>query len=102
MSDDLVDFYVHTITVQTRTGSGSYGDIYADPVDLLCFVEEKLVRSPAGNEVFSETRIYAPAGAPLTDGSLVTLPSGDVATVITTAVHDSGGLLPDHVESTVK
>ena len=30
--DDLVDFYVHTITVQTLTGTGAYGDVYAAPV----------------------------------------------------------------------
>jgi len=103
MSDDLADFWVHTVTVQTLTGSGGMGDTYAEPVDLLCFVDDKrkLVRSSSGEQVISETTIYAPAGTlSLTEESLVTLPSGRVATVITTAARDSGGLdLPDHVEA---
>lgn len=107
--DDLVDFYVHSITVQTLTGSGGMGDTYAAPVTLTppdtgVFVDDKrkLVRSSSGAEVISETTIY---GRPyliavLLEGSLVTLPSGRVATVITTGARDSAGLnLPDHVEA---
>jgi len=121
-TDELADFYVHQISVQTLTGTGGMGDVFADPVQMQCLVEEKLVRSPLGNEVFSETKIYAapmlsvypssityPGGVLypslnlLTEGSQVTLPSGDVATVTTAAVHNSGSLgLPDHVEALVK
>ena len=120
-TDDLADFYVHTISVQTLTGTGAYGDVFAAPVQLQCMVEEKLVRSRLGDTVFSETKIYTapmlsvypssitypgavlyPSLNLLTEGSQVTLPSGDVATVTTVAVHNSGSLgLPDHVEALV-
>jgi hypothetical protein len=103
-------FYVHTVSVQTFTGSGGMGDTYESPVilspetDTGVLVDDtrKLVRSSTGAEVISETAIYGrPALASvLTEGSLVTLPSGRVATVITLAVRDSAGLdLPDHVEA---
>ena len=100
--DDFDSFWVHAVTVQAFTGTGGMGNTYAAPAPLLCFVDDKrkLVRSPSGAEVISETTIYAPAGTVLPEGSLVTLPSGRVATVITTAARDSGVLdLPDHVEA---
>lgn len=101
--DDLADFYVHTVTVQTLTGSGGMGDTYTDPAPLACFVDDKrrLVRSGSGEEVVSETTVYAPAGTTvLTAESLVTLPSGRVATVIALSILDSGTMdLPDHVEA---
>jgi len=108
--DDLADFYVHTVTVQTLTGTGAYGDVFAAPVtldpatDTGVFVDDKrkLVRSSSGAEVISETTIYGRPNliAVLLEGSLVALPSGRVATVITTGARDSGGLdLPDHVEA---
>ncbi len=100
---DIDVFWVHTVTVAALTGAGGMGDTYAAPVAVACFVEEsrKVVRGPDGAEVVSEATLYAPAGtASLTPGSLVTLPSGRVATVITTATHDSGDLdLIDHVEA---
>lgn len=110
MSDDLEDFYVHTVTVQTLTGSGGMGDVFAAPLTLSpdtdtgVMVDDKrrLVRSKDGSQVISETSIYGrPALATvLLEGSLVTLPSGRVATVITTADRTSGALdLPDHVEA---
>jgi len=110
MSDELTDFYVHTITVQTLTGSGGMGDTYADPVTLSpdtdtgVFVDDKrkLVRSSSGEQVISETTIYGRPNliAVLLEESLVTLPTGRVATVITTGARDSGALdLPDHVEA---
>lgn len=110
MSNDFAEFMVHTITVRALTGSGGMGDTYADPVTfspgtgdaVMVDDHRRLVRSASGSEVTSESTIYdtdlahAPMYAP---GSEVTLPSGRVATVITTAVRDSGGLLPDHLEA---
>jgi len=109
MADDREDFYVHTISVQTLTGTGGMGDTYAAPAildpatDTGVFVDDKrkLVRT-GDAEVISETTIYGrPALATiLLEGSLVTLPSGRVATVITIGARDSGALdLPDHVEA---
>ena len=102
MSIDLTDFWMHTVSVVTLTGSGGMGDAYAPSVDLACFIDDKrrLVRSASGAEVVSETTVYAPAGTVILEGSLVTLPSGRVATVLTVAMRDSGPLaLPDHVEA---
>lgn len=108
--DDLEDFYQHTVTVQTLLGSGGMGDVYAAPLTLSptdttgVFVEDKrrLVRSADGSEVISESTIYGRwvLGPVLAVGSLVTLPSGRTATVITTARYAAGVLdLPDHVEA---
>lgn len=100
---DLDDFYVHTVTVRTLTGTGGMGNVYATPFPLACFVDDvvRLVRGPDAAEVVSSSTVYAPAGTTtLTPGSLVTLPSGREATVITSANRTSGALeLPDHVEA---
>ena len=101
---DLTDFWAHTVSVVTVAGSGGMGDIYAAPVTLDCFIDDKrkLVRAAGGAEVVSETTIYAPAGTTILEGSLVTLPGGRVATVLTVAVRSSGILeLPDHVEASL-
>ena len=100
---ELAAFWVHAVTVETFLGSGGMGDVYAPPAPLACFVDDKrtLVRSAGGEEVISETTLFAPAGVLfLTEDSRVTLPSGRVAYVITIAARDSGDLaLPDHVEA---
>jgi hypothetical protein len=107
MSDDLEDFYVHTVTVQTLLGSGGMGSSYAEllilspDTDNGVFADDKrkLVRSASGAEVVSETTVFGrPSLATiLTEGSLVTLPSGRVATVIIASTLTAGDLdLPDH------
>ncbi|KMM44862.1 hypothetical protein CWIS_13590 [Cellulomonas sp. A375-1] len=100
----LEDFFVHTVTVESLTGSGGEGDVFAAPATVPCFVEDKrqLVRGPDGREVIAETTVYAPAGTTsLTPGSRVTLPSRS-ATVITSAALDGGALgLPAHVVATL-
>jgi len=100
----LEGFWVHTVTVKARNGSTGLGPTYTDPATVACFVEDKrrLVRDADGAQVVSETTLYAPTGAAdtLTVGALVTLPSGRIATIITTATLTSGELdLPDHVEA---
>lgn len=101
---ELDDFMVHTVIVRTLTGSGGMGQTFADPVDVVCFVDDqrRLVRDTHGAEIVSESTVldvdtaHAATWAP---GSLVTLPSGREATVITCAVRTSGDLdLPDHLE----
>lgn len=105
--DDLDDFYVHTATVETFTGTDGYGrDQFAGIITLSpaseygCFVEQKrrMVRDKDGAEVISETSLYAPpAVAPLcTPGSRVII-RGVESRVITASLFDSGDLeLPDH------
>ena len=48
-----------TVTVQTRTGGGSYGDTLSDPVDVPCFVDEtrRMVRDAGGQQVVSEATL---------------------------------------------
>ncbi len=103
-ADDLAEFWVHTVTVETLTGGGGWGDTFAAPVQLACFVDDtrKMVRDDAGNVTVSESSIFAPAGTTaLTPGSRVHLPTGRDSVVLGVTVADSGGLdLPDHVEAT--
>lgn len=107
MSDELADFYVHTATVETLTGTSGYGvEQFADPViltppDTGCFIEQKrrMVRDKDGAEVISETGVYTypTALALFAPGSRVTV-NGTVAHVITVAANTSGDLdLPDHL-----
>jgi hypothetical protein len=102
-ADDLEEFYVHTVDVETFEGGGSWGESYTPHPGLRCFIDDsrRLVRDGQGAEVVSETTITAPPEyAPLfTPGSRVILPHR-AASVITVAVAESGGLdLPDHVEA---
>lgn len=98
-ADELNDFYVHSVTVETKQG---IYDTYGTPVTISCFVDEttRLVRSPNGNEVVSSTTITAhpDLATVLVQGARVTLPSGDVTTILTRSLAESGDLdLPDHV-----
>lgn len=105
--DELEDFYVHTATLETFTGTDGYGrDQFAGTITLSptdtygCFIEQKrrMVRDKDGAEVISETTLYTqPAVAALcTPGSRVTY-RGIESRVITASLFDSGGLeLPDH------
>ncbi len=107
---ELAEFMVHTVTVQPMLGAGGMGAIRGAPMTLSpgadggVFVDDRrrLVRALDGTEVVSETTVHdvnLDHAALFTPGSLVTLPSGRVATVIVIAVHDSGDLdLPDHLE----
>lgn len=95
-------FFVHSVSVETYTGSGAYGDIYAAPAQAACFIDDgiHLTRDASGVEVVSSSVVYAPAGdvAMFPPGSRVTLNSRQ-AHVISTNRRDSGPLgLPDHIE----
>lgn len=101
-ADELEDFYVHTIDINTLTGAGAWGNTYEAHENIRCFIDETrtIVRDAQGAEVISETTLTAPpefAGIFL-PGSLVTLPTRE-ATVIKAGHATSGPLdLPDHVE----
>lgn len=92
---DLDDWWVHTGSVQTYEGSAAYGDVYANPVDVACWVEgeQKVVTNSQGTEVVSMTVVRGP----LTDkdkfapGSKFTY-GGATAKVLTLAWFDSGSL----------
>lgn len=102
--DELAEFWVHETAVRTHEGSGPYGEEYAAPVTVPCFVDARrqLVRDTDGREVTSETTVTGPVreGPRFTPGSLTTV-NGDERTVITLALRTGGGLdLPEHFEAT--
>lgn len=94
-------FLASTVTVRTRTGAGANGDVHAAPVPATVFVEDgrKLVRDTTGEQVVSETTLYAdPAAESLfATGSLVTV-RGRETTVLLVKAHLIGDPDVDHVE----
>lgn len=104
MADELADFWVTTTAVRTYEGSGPFGDTYADPTTVPCFIDNtrRLVRDQSGREVTSEATITGPIthGHRFTPESVTTI-DGHERTVLTIANHYSGALdLPDHFEAT--
>ncbi len=96
-----------TVQVATLTGTGAYGDVHADPVDVApCVVDDTSRRvvvqtqDAEGSEAVSSTTVLAPPDTVAPPGSLVTLPwSGRTARVLATSVLDDHGLdLPEHIE----
>lgn len=107
-------WWVHTVSVETYLGSGSFGDVYADPVSVDCWVDDavKLVNNTQGEQVVSNSTVYAPTDAASSEsatagqfapGSKVTMPSGHVGFVIRCGVFDSGALDMelDHVAANI-
>lgn len=99
---DLDEFYVHTVSVQTFQGSGAQGDVYAAPVSVPGWLEDKrrIVRDKDGQEVVSSS-MFACDGthlAKFTPDSKVTV-NGRTAFVIGVGNYTSGALeLPDHLQ----
>lgn len=103
MTDELADFWVHTVTVETLLGETTFGKEYtpeSDPIPGFLSDQRKLVRNTAGDTAVSEStftanRQYAELFA---EGSIVHLPTR-VVTVMKTADNSSGPReLPDHIE----
>lgn len=105
---DFDEFLVNTALVETRQGVNGNGvDVFAASVTVQCFRDDsvKLTRTKTGEQVASTTALYVdlPDASSFTEGSRVTLPPdvglpARVTTVITVALFDSAGLLPDHAE----
>lgn len=93
--------FKQSVTLETYLGSGAYGDVFAAPVTVACFIEDatKLVRNSSEEEVVSTTTLYAAiAGAPAeppVQGQFSAMSrvavNGRDAHVITTARVDSAG-----------
>ncbi|TCO64384.1 hypothetical protein [Actinocrispum wychmicini] len=85
----------HAVAVRPYLGPGPYGDVFGDPVVVRrAFVEDRrrLVRSPDGEEVVSETTVRTRRNERIPLGSKVTVwqgtPHERTATVITVSVLD--------------
>lgn len=91
----------HQVVVEAYLGmTGNGVKQYAPAVTVDCLVEAKrrMVRDERGEQVVSETTVYAQPGLTAPPPSRVTLPSGHKTTVIVVGDHDGGGLpTPDHV-----
>ncbi|WP_076260869.1 hypothetical protein [Intrasporangium flavum] len=98
------DFQLTTVTVRTKTGSGANGDIFGASVDRDVFLEDsrKLVRDATGEQVVSETTLYADVAdaAVFTPDSKVALP-GRTARVLLAKRHVIGDPDVDHLEVTL-
>ena len=101
----IARLFTQSVSVKTYLGQGSFGPEYAPAVDVQCFVNDarKLVRNSTGDEVVSETTLYAPLSSygSFTAQSLVTV-NGRDASVITVYRRDSvGPASAHHVEVTL-
>lgn len=98
---------IHQVVVETQSGEGAYGDVYASVHTSPAFVDynRQLVRDRGGAEVVSEATLYTllseqPYFLP---DSRVTLPDGTITFVLKAKPQDSGDLgAPNHLEVTLK
>lgn len=102
-TDELAEWWVHECTVETYEGDGAYGPVYAEPVTVACFIDgrERLVRTPNGDQVASNTTVYAALADAdrFAPESRVTVRE-EQRTVGSVAARDAGGLgLPEHTEA---
>lgn len=97
VNNDIADFFVHTVSVQTLLGVNAVGKVYAPAVNVTGFFDSelRLVRSHNGEEVVSSSSFYCSlADEPkFTTDSLVTSPSGVVSHVIRVNALDTAGML---------
>jgi len=95
----------YTVTIEVYSGESAYGPQYAAPVAARAYVEEtsRTVRAKDGEEVTSTaTKMWLFPTQECPPESRVTLPSGRVASVITSTLYSGGGLpTPDHREVTL-
>nr|WSX48890.1 hypothetical protein OG409_07970 [Streptomyces sp. NBC_00974] len=93
-----------TVTIEIYTGEAAYGPLYAAPVTARAYVEEtaRTARAKDGEEVTSkDTKVWLFPDQECPPESRMTLPSGRVASVISSTLYTGGGLrTPDHREVT--
>lgn len=117
MSDhDLDEWFMQTASVETWQGTSGVGDVFATAVVVECFIEDarKLVRAKDGQQVISESTLYAPityAGIFTSNSRITVLTDADgdeitptrLTRVIQERARDGGSLdLPDHLEVTLE
>jgi len=86
----------HTVTVQTKQSGGAYGDTYAAPVQVRCWLEDsyRLVRDASGAQVASSAQLFTARAnlSKFTIGTKVTTPYGRATLVLGNQMHDDGGI----------
>ena len=106
VTDPLAAWWVHTVTVQRHVGVGPEGDLYEPSDTVIGYVDDetRLVAGANGEQLTASSTLIAPLDTPpIPPRSLVTLPSGRPARVLTWAAHTAPGLdLPEHVEVTLQ
>lgn len=97
MADDITEFFVHQVTVQTMEGTGANGDVYSAGHTVQGYLDSKVqvVRAVDGEQAVSQSAFYCSVadGAKFTADSTVTLPDGRTAQVIIVNGLEVGGLL---------
>ena len=92
----------HSVTVEPFLGDTAYGPTYGPAVTVKCFRDDdqKLVKTPGGDEVNSVATLYCGLAENIPTNSRITLvPNGPTYSVIMTKVHDGGGLPTfDHLQ----
>lgn len=89
----------HTVTIEAYQGDTAYGPTYAAPFEAQAYVEDeiKTVRSQAGEEVVSSTKVWLFPTQECPPESRLTTPSGRVQSVITSGLFAFPGA-PSHRE----
>ena len=95
-------FFVHSATVETFAGTGSYGDTYAAPVVVKGFLDDGvvLVRTGTSEQLEQKSIFYAALADAdkFVPQSRITV-NGRIAWVSAVRRRDGGSLgLPDHIE----
>lgn len=91
----------HTIVVEAYAGDGAYGPLYAPPVEVACWLDQKtrMVRDSQGRQVTSTSTAYCNPGPVVTTQSRITLADDRQPEVIAVLNRNSGGLVRiDHLE----
>jgi hypothetical protein len=101
LSGDITDFYVHTVTVKPKLGTGAAGDVFGPSQTITGYLDGKtqLIRSANGEQVVSASQFYCSVadGAKFAPDSVVTFGDGRTAQVIIVNSLDAPGLeLPEH------
>lgn len=98
----LLDAAGKDVVVEAYAGKTGAGTVqYAAPVTVRMLVDatRRFVRDANGNQVVSETTLYAPLDTVCPPQSRVTVPGKPASTVITVAELDGGTLpVPSHLE----
>lgn len=100
--------FTQIVSLETYLGTGTFGDVYADPVDVACYLEDAIreVRNTQGDQVVSTARIYASLNTAPDDpstagqfavGSKVTA-HGRTALVLSVARYEVGPVNARHIE----